>query len=129
MTASLPPPDGPIQAARRLGIRLLAIGRNRCELLSLELQEERARLMWALLVTVGIAVLALLCGITLTAAIAILCWDRSPGAVLLGMATVEAGGAWLLYRLLSRRLSAWTPMKASLEQLGQDQAALHRILS
>jgi len=125
---TLPPDDLP-QAARRLGLGLLAMCRNRFELISVELQEERARLIQALLMTLSIAVLGLLAGISLTGAVAILLWEHSPGLVLIGMAAIQASSAWFLYRILSRLLAAWTPMQGSLQQLEQDREALQRILS
>ncbi len=103
--------------------------RNRFELISVELQEERARLIQALLMTLGIAVLGLLAGISLTGAVAILLWKHSPGLVLIGMAAIQASSAWFLYRNLSRLLNIWTPMQGSLQQLEQDREALQRILS
>ena len=129
MTGPTLPPDDLPQAARRLGLGLLAMCRNRFELISVELQEERARLIQALLMTLGIAVLGLLAGISLTGAVAILLWQHSPGLVLIGMAAIQASSAWFLYRNLSRLLAAWTPMQGSLQQLEQDREALQRILS
>ena len=129
MTGPTLPPDDLPQAARRLGLGLLAMCRNRFELISGELQEERARLIQALLMTLGIAVLGLLAGISLTGAVAILLWEHSPGLVLIGMAAIQASSAWFLYRILSRLLAAWTPMQGSLQQLEQDREALQRILS
>jgi len=129
MTGPTLPPDDLPQAARRLGLGLLAMCRNRFELISVELQEERARLIQALLMTLGIAVLGLLAGISLTGAVAILLWEHSPGLVLIGMAAIQASSAWFLYRNLSRLLTIWTPMQGSLQQLEQDREALQRILS
>ena len=129
MTGPTLPPDDLPQAARRLGLGLLAMCRNRFELISVELQEERARLIQALLMTLSIAVLGLLAGISLTGAVAILLWEHSPGLVLIGMAAIQASSAWFLYRILSRLLAAWTPMQGSLQQLEQDREALQRILS
>ena len=129
MTGPTLPPDDLPQAARRLGLGLLAMCRNRFELISVELQEERARLIQALLMTLGIAVLGLLAGISLTGAVAILLWKHSPGLVLIGMAAIQASSAWFLYRNLSRLLNIWTPMQGSLQQLEQDREALQRILS
>jgi uncharacterized membrane protein YqjE len=129
MTGPTLPPDDLPQAARRLGLGLLAMCRNRFELISVELQEERARLIQALLMTLGIAVLGLLAGISLTGAVAILLWQHSPGLVLIGMAAIQASSAWFLYRNLSRLLTIWTPMQGSLQQLEQDREALQRILS
>ena len=57
--------------------RLLTIGENRLELLTVEVQEERERLLHALLLALGVAAFGLLAGLTLTAAIAVLLWAWS----------------------------------------------------
>jgi uncharacterized membrane protein YqjE len=49
--------------------RLLTIGENRLELLTVEVQEERERLLHAFLLALGVAAFGLLAGLTLTAAI------------------------------------------------------------
>jgi uncharacterized membrane protein YqjE len=63
--------------------RLLTIGENRLELLTVEVQEERERLLHAFLLALGVAAFGLLAGLTLTAAIVVLLWAWSPVAVLL----------------------------------------------
>ena len=62
--------------------RLLTIGENRLELLTVEVQEERERLLHAFLLALGVAAFGLLAGLTLTAAIVVLLWAWSPLAVL-----------------------------------------------
>jgi ElaB/YqjD/DUF883 family membrane-anchored ribosome-binding protein len=63
--------------------RLVTIGENRLELLAVEVQEERERLLHAFLLALGVAAFGLLAGLTLTAAIVVLLWAWSPVAVLL----------------------------------------------
>ncbi len=58
--------------------RLLTIGENRLELLAVEVQEERERLLHAFLLALGVAAFGLLAGLTLTAAIVVLLWTWSP---------------------------------------------------
>ena len=61
----------------------MTIGENRLELLAVEVQEERERLLHAFLLALGVAAFGLLAGLTLTAAIVVLLWAWSPVAVLL----------------------------------------------
>src|ERR1039458_8558740 len=69
--------------SRRFAERLLTIGENRLELLTVEVQEERERLLHAFLLALGVAAFGLLAGLTLTAAIVVLLGQYSPFAVLL----------------------------------------------
>ncbi len=78
--------------------RLLTIGENRLELLAVEVQEERERLLHALLMALGVAAFGLLATMTFTAAIVVLLWAASPAVVLLtltvlGMAAAPCGSA------------------------------------
>ena len=58
--------------------RLMIIGENRLELLMVEVQEERERLLRAILLALGIALFAFLSGVALTIAIVVLLWSISP---------------------------------------------------
>ena len=51
--------------------RLLTIGENRLELLAVEVQEERERLLHAFLLALAVAAFGLLAGLALTAAIVV----------------------------------------------------------
>lgn len=62
--------------------RLLAIGANRIELLMVEVQEERGRLLHALLLGCGIAASAFLAVLALNAALVVLFWETSRVAAL-----------------------------------------------
>jgi uncharacterized membrane protein YqjE len=115
-------------ASKQVARRLLTIGENRLELLAVEVQEERDRLLHAFLLALGTAVLALLAGLTLTAGLVVLVWPYSPLAVLLTLTGLYGGSAYILYRRLAGLLRGWEMLAASLEQLRKDRACLEKIL-
>lgn len=109
--------------------RLLTIGENRLELLTVEVQEERERLLHALLLALGVAALGLLAGMTLTAAIVLLLWSYSPAAVLLALTGLYGASGICLCRQLSRLLRDWETFSATLDQLQKDRACLEKVLA
>jgi uncharacterized membrane protein YqjE len=109
--------------------RLLTIGENRLELLTVEVQEERERLLRAILLALGVAALGLLAGITLTATIAVLLWAYSPVAVLLTLTGLHGAAAVFLYRCLTVLLRDWKNLPATLDQLRKDRACLEKTLA
>ena len=115
--------------SKRFARRLLTIGENRLELLAVEVQEERTRLLHAFLLALSVAALGLLAGITLTAAIAVLFWAWSPVAVLLILTGVYGAGGGYLYRRLTRMLGEWQTLPATLDQLRKDRACLEELLA
>ena len=120
---------GPIGASsKRFAQRLLTIGENRLELLMLEVQEERGRLLHAILLALGVAAFGLLAGITLTAAIVVGLWTWSPVAVLLILAGLFGAAGVCLYRRLSGLLHDWQTLSATLNQLRKDRACLEKLL-
>ena len=109
--------------------RLLTIGENRLELLTVEVQEERVRLLRAILLALGVAAFGLLAGITLTAAIVVLLWQYSHVAVLLTLTGLYGAAGVCLYRRLTLLLRDWQTLSATLEQLRKDRACLEKILA
>jgi uncharacterized membrane protein YqjE len=109
--------------------RLLTIGENRLELLTVEVQEERERLLHAFLLALGVAISGLLAGLTLTAAVAVLLWAWSPLAVLLILTGLYAAAGICLYRQLLGVMRNWQTLSASLDQLRKDRACLEKIFS
>ena len=108
--------------------RLLTIGENRLELLAVEVQEERERLLRAFLLALGVAAFGLLAGLTLTAAIVALLWTYSHAAVLLALTGLYGAVGLGLCRQLTGLLRDWESLSASLDQLRKDRACLERIL-
>jgi uncharacterized membrane protein YqjE len=109
--------------------RLLTIGENRLELLTVEVQEERERLLHAILLAVGVATFGLLAGITLTAVIVVLLWPYSPVTVLLTLTGLHGVAAVCLYRRLTGILRDWQNFPATFDQLKKDRACLEQHLA
>jgi uncharacterized membrane protein YqjE len=109
--------------------RLLTIGENRLELLTVEVQEERERLQRVFLLALAVAVFGLLGGMTLTAAIVVLLWTWSHAAVLLALTGLYGAVGVYLCVQLNRLLRGWETLSASLDQLQKDRACLKKILA
>lgn len=109
--------------------RLLTIGENRLELLTVEVQEERERLLHAFLLALGMATFGMLAGITLTAAIVVLLWTWSHVAVLLTLTVLYAAAGICLWLRLAGLLRNWQTLSASLDQLRKDRDCLEKILA
>jgi uncharacterized membrane protein YqjE len=116
-------------ASRRFAERLLTIGENRLELLTVEVQEERERLLHSFLLALGVAAFGLLAGLTLTAAIVVLLGQYSPLAVLLTLTGLYGAAAVCLYRRLTLLLRDWQTLSATLDQLRKDRACLEKTLA
>jgi uncharacterized membrane protein YqjE len=115
--------------SRRFAQRLLTIGENRLELLMVEVQEERERLLYAILLALGVAAFGLLAGITLTAAIVVLLWPYSHMGALLTLTGLYGVAAVCLYRRLTLLLRDWQTLSATLDQLRKDRACLEENLT
>lgn len=114
--------------SKRLAKRLLVLGENRLELLLVEVQEERVRLLRVILLALGAAALGFLAGVTLTGTIVVLFWNFSPVAVLLALTGLYGAGAAFLYRRLIVLLRDWQNLPATLDQLRKDRACLEKAL-
>ena len=118
-----------VELSKRLARRLLAIGENRFELLMVEVQEERERLLHAIVLALGAAALGLLAGMALTGAIVVLLWEISRVAALLVLTGLYGAAAVCLYRRLTRLLRDWQNLPATLDQLRKDRACLEEHLT
>jgi uncharacterized membrane protein YqjE len=116
-------------ASKQLTYRGLAIGATRIELLMVELEEERQRLLHAIHFALVAALFSLLAGITLTAAIVVWLWAKSPVAVLLILTVIYAATAAAFFRKLSGLLRDQHAFSASLQQLQKDRLCLEKILA
>jgi uncharacterized membrane protein YqjE len=125
-----PPNDGHLVATtKRFARRLLTIGENRFELLMVEVQEERERLLRAILLALGVAAFGLLAGVALTGAIVVLLWELSRAAALLVLASLYGATAVWFYRRLTLLLRDWQNLPATLDQLQKDRACLEKHLT
>jgi uncharacterized membrane protein YqjE len=109
--------------------RLATIGENRLELLAVEVQEERERILLAFLLALGVAAFGLLAGITFTAGIALWLWSWSPLVVLAILTLLYVASGFFLYQRLNGLLRNWQTLSATLDQLRKDRACLEKILA
>jgi uncharacterized membrane protein YqjE len=126
-----PPSPGLAEVAatsKRIAQDVAAIGQNRFELLVVEAQEERDRLIRIALLLLGTATCGLLGGVTLTMAIVVLLWEHSPAAALLVMFAVYAIATVLLYSRTVQLQRGWKMLPATLDQLRKDRACLEQSL-
>lgn len=114
--------------SKQFARRLLTIGENRLELLTVEVQEAREHLLHAILLALGVAAFGLLTGVTATALIVVLLWAYSPVAVLLALTVLYAAAGVCLYRQLTVLLRDWQTLSATLDQLRKDRACLENAL-
>ena len=118
-----------VETSKRLARRLLTIGENRLELLMVEVQEERERLLRVILLALGVAAFGLLAGVALTGAVVVLLWGYSPVAVLLVLTGLYAASAVYCYRRFTQLLGDWQNLPATLDQLRKDRACLEKNLT
>ena len=107
------------------GASLAALAAIRLELASLELAEERERLLTRLaLVLAGILLMAIAV-LALAATVLVLLWDRYRLAALLGTALLCGGGGWaLLWQAGRMARLAGIPFAATRAEFDQDRSLL-----
>jgi uncharacterized membrane protein YqjE len=115
--------------SKDLARRLMTIGENRFELLMVEVQEERERLLRALLLALGVALFAFLGGVALTIALVVLLWPLSPVGVLLGLTAIYTAAAIFLYRRFTALQREWKSFPSTFDQLRKDRACLEKLLA
>jgi len=116
-------------ASKHFTRRLLTIGENRLELLMVEVQEERERLLRAILLALGVAVFGFLTGAALTAVLVVLLWSLSPTAVLLTLAVFYGATSLFLCRRFTVLQRNWKTFPATLDQLRKDRACVENCLA
>jgi uncharacterized membrane protein YqjE len=114
--------------SKQFARRLLTIGENRLVLLTVEVQEERERLLHTILLALGVVTFGLLTGITLTALIVVLFWAYSPVLALITLTVLYTVAGLCLYWQLTARLGNAQPLAATLDQLRKDRACLETAL-
>jgi uncharacterized membrane protein YqjE len=115
-------------ASRRIAQRLFIIAENRLQLLMVEAQEERDRILLAIMLALGAAAFGLLAGVTLTLIVAVALWNHSPILALLVLAAIYIIAAGIFYARLTRLKRDWQTLTATLEQLKKDRECLEKNL-
>jgi uncharacterized membrane protein YqjE len=115
-------------AATRISQRLFVIAENRLQLLMVEVQEERERIVKAIWLAIAVAAFGLMAGVTLTLAVAVALWNRSPILAVLVMAAIYLIVAVVCYLRLAQMQKNWETLPATMEQLKKDRECLEKNL-
>ncbi len=118
-----------VDSSKRFARRLITIGENRLELLMVEVQEERERLLHAIFLTLGVAAFSFLALLALNVAIVVQFWSVSRVGVLLGLTGIYAVGGFCLYRRLTVLLRDRKNLPATFDQLRKDRECLEKKLT
>ena len=115
------PPQGLLESLRRLGRSAMAVLRNRIELLSVELEEQKLRLTRVVLLAVAAVFLGNTALIAVSATIVVLVGERMRSVVLIGLSVFYTGAAWWAFWALRRELrTAPPPFQESIAELKKD---------
>ena len=120
----MPPGDSPgiLESLRRLAARGVALLQNRVELFSVEIQEQKARLirtLTLLAVTVFLGCMALA---MVTTAVVVLVGDKARGPVLIVLSVLYTAAEVVSFFVLRKELRSGTaPLKETLSELKKDR--------
>lgn len=117
-----------VDTSRHFARQAFIAGENRLELLAVEMQEERTRLLRAILLALGVAAFGFLALLGLNIALVILFWNLSPITVLLVLSGVYLFGGFYFYRRLTLLLGDGQMLSATLDQLRKDRECLEKKL-
>ena len=120
------PSDRPglLASVRRLASTMLAVLQNRLELLVVELQEERIRLVNALLLAATVVALGFFTLATAGIALLIVVWGEFGVGGLLALSGLGLLSTVVAYWRLRVRLKRWPLFSATLAELKKDRECL-----
>ncbi len=122
-----PPSPGILNALLALGAGLLGTVSDRIQLLAVELNEEKVRLLQNLALGAACAFLAGMAVILGSISLVYLLWESARMTVLLGLTFAYLIGALALFFVLRRKLGTQPrPFQATLEELAADRTCLRK---
>jgi uncharacterized membrane protein YqjE len=113
-------------ASRKVAHRFFVIFENRLQLLMVETQEERERVLLFIWLALGTVIFALLAGVALTVVVAVAFWQHSPVIALLVLMALYGGAAVFLYTRLLQLQQDWQTLPQTLDQLRKDRECLEK---
>jgi len=123
----MPQPDGGLLATVTRMLKTLSdVVENRIELFFVEWQEERLRVIDALLLALIFAVCALITLLMITFAIVVFFWETHRMLVLALLTLAYAGAAVAALLALRSKFRRWKSFIATLEQIKKDKACFEK---
>jgi len=117
------PLGGIKSASKRLAKTALDMGENRLQLLLLELEEERDRVLKAVILALGVFAFGLLAGVALTIVVILAFWGH-PVCAASVLTAIYASIALLLNSRLTQLRRDWVSFSGSVSQLQKDVSCL-----
>ena len=122
MASGPTPSRGLVDDLRGLFGSLIGLAGRRLELLTIEAQEEKARLLDLVFRAAAVLVLSWMALVTATATLVVAFWDQHPVIVLAVVTLAYGGTAAVLALSLRRRLrQAGRPFAGTIEELRKDR--------
>jgi uncharacterized membrane protein YqjE len=109
---------------KRILDTLLATVENRAELFAVELQEEKCRVVEAMLCAAAVAAFGMMTLSLVTFTVVILFWENGRLIALGGLSVLYLVGTTLAWRALQSRLKAGSAFAGTVEELRKDRACL-----
>ncbi|SRR6266540_2531720 len=103
---------------------LLATAQNRVELFAVELQEEKCRVVEAMLCAAAVAAFGMMTLTLVTFTVVMLFWENGRLAVLASLSGLYLAGTALAWRVLQSRLKTRSVFAGTVEELKKDCACL-----
>jgi|SRR5579862_5107507 len=121
-----PPPPGILESLRKLGRTGVALLQNRLELFSVELEEQKVRLVRVLVLAGAAIFLGNTALLAVSATIVVAAGERARLGVLIGLSVVYLGAAvWAALALRKELRSAPPPFQDSVAELKKDSTWLN----
>ncbi len=114
------------QSLRQLLDRTLELVENRAELLVVEFQEERIRLMQAAMFLFGVMVCVGMLLLLLTLGVLLLFWDHGRWYAFGGLVIFYGVIGFVCWNRLARLFKGYVAFSATLDQFRKDRQWLHR---
>ena len=124
MSAPDEPSPGVWASLKRILDTLLATAQNRVELFAIELQEEKCRLVEAILCAAAVAAFGMMTLTLVTFTVVALFWENGRLAVLIGLSVVYLVVTALAWRALQTRLKTRTAFTGTVGELKKDRSCL-----
>ena len=109
---------------KRIVEAVLATAQNRVELFAVELQEEKCRLVEAILCAAALAAFGMMTLSLVTFTVVLLFWENGRLTALGGLSVLYLVGTALAWRALQSRLKARSAFAGTLDELKKDRACL-----
>jgi uncharacterized membrane protein YqjE len=122
MGESEPSHHGVLESLRKLCDQILALIQNRLELFAVELQEEKERLIWVLVLAALVVFLSSMAAVVVTVTIVVLAGERLRGPVLVGLSVLYVAAAVTAFLALRKQLrTAPPPFNETVSEFKKDR--------